>query len=239
MLLLIITLGVSATSTDTLNAVTMVSYEQRWLDHEGTLALKNNTNKDIHHVSFRITYLDMDGNPLDYEDYSKKTSIAPGMTKKVNIPAYECDRHYSYYLSEAVPGNPHKFKIRFELTGFDAPKKASGNRITVTPKDTINAVTMIPDEQRDNELDKAPEYSRYTDEYSSEGETRHNGFEIILSLVAFLLIMSLYWGSYLLVALMANNRKRSTALWVLISICATPWLAIFLLLCIGKSSDSK
>ena len=48
MLMLITSLSVSATSKDTLNAVTMVSYEQGWIDTKGTLALKNNTNEDIH-----------------------------------------------------------------------------------------------------------------------------------------------------------------------------------------------
>lgn len=90
--MLAVSLSLSATSKDTLNAVTMVSYEQRWLDLEGTLALKNNTNEDIHNVTYRITYLDMKGNALDYEVFSSNIEIAPGMTRKVNIPAYEHDR---------------------------------------------------------------------------------------------------------------------------------------------------
>lgn len=36
-LMLSISLSISATSKDTLNAVTMVSYEQGWLDRHGTL----------------------------------------------------------------------------------------------------------------------------------------------------------------------------------------------------------
>ena len=59
------------------NAVTMVSYEQGWLDSRGTLALKNNTNEGIHNVSFQITYLDMSGNPLDYEVYTKDIETEP------------------------------------------------------------------------------------------------------------------------------------------------------------------
>ena len=90
-LMLTISLSMSATSTDTLNAVTMVSYEQRWLDSEGTLALKNNTNEDIFNVKYRITYLDMKGNPLDYEEYTSDIDVAPGMTKCVfrSIPVHQ------------------------------------------------------------------------------------------------------------------------------------------------------
>lgn len=97
----------------------MVSYEQGWLDNVGTLALKNNTDADIHNVTFQITYLNMSGEPLDYQVYSKKVEIAPGMTKQIDIPAYEHDRDFSYYKSEAVSIHPHRFKIKFELKDYN------------------------------------------------------------------------------------------------------------------------
>ena len=56
---LFLTLSVLAISKDSLHAVTMVSYEQRSTDNEGTLALRNNTGEDIKDVSFRIEYLEM------------------------------------------------------------------------------------------------------------------------------------------------------------------------------------
>lgn len=71
----------------------MVSYEQVWLDSEGTLALKNNSSEEVKNVVFLITYLDMSGNELDYEEFSRRLSIASGMTKKVDISAYEHDRN--------------------------------------------------------------------------------------------------------------------------------------------------
>ena len=73
--------------------IIMVSYEQGWLDSEGTLALKNNSSEEVKNVVFLITYLDMSGNELDYEEFSRRVSIASGMTKKVDIPAYEHDRN--------------------------------------------------------------------------------------------------------------------------------------------------
>lgn len=53
------------------NDVTMVSYEQGWLDSNGTIALRNNTDKEVKRVTFEITYLDMKGNALDYEEASQ------------------------------------------------------------------------------------------------------------------------------------------------------------------------
>ncbi len=197
-LMLTISLSMSATSKDTLNAVTMVSYEQGWLDDEGTLALKNNTNENIYNVTYRITYLDMKGNPLDYEEYTSEIEVAPGMTKKVNIPAYEHDRSYSYYNSEASFSQPHRFKIKFEVQAYNTPD---------------------------------------AEKNSHSGSSRASGIPniiMIICLVAGLFAFGAYMGMYVLVVVMANRRNRNAALWVLVSIFATPLLAIILLLCLGK-----
>ena len=106
----------------------MVTYEQSYFDREGALSLKNNTDTEINNVSFRITYLDINGNALDYEDFSETVDIAPGMTKKIEIPAFGRDKYYSYYESEATLSNPKKFKIKFELMGYNEDQsKVSGN----------------------------------------------------------------------------------------------------------------
>lgn len=42
--MLLVALSVHATSKDTVNALRMVSYEQTWLDRQGTLALKTTPN---------------------------------------------------------------------------------------------------------------------------------------------------------------------------------------------------
>ena len=105
--------------------ISMVSYEQSWLDSEGTLALKNNTNENIHNIKFLIVYQDMSGKQLHYEEFSKKVSIAPGMTRKINIKAYEHERNYHYYKSENLPGGSTAFKIEFKLLDYNtaSPQK--------------------------------------------------------------------------------------------------------------------
>lgn len=117
--MLLVALSVHATSKDTVNALHMVSYEQTWLDNQGTLALKNNTKHTIYNVRYRLTYFDMKGNPMDYKDFYTEIEIAPGMTKKVNVEGYECDRNYSYYLSEAYPDHPKKFKVCYETLAYN------------------------------------------------------------------------------------------------------------------------
>lgn len=117
-LMLLASLNLSATDKETKEAVTMVSYEQNWFDNESSLILKNNTDKEIKEVSFRIIYFDMDGNALDYIDYSPRTEIAPRMTRKIEIPAYEREKNYSYYKSEELSDKYKKFKIKFELNAY-------------------------------------------------------------------------------------------------------------------------
>ena len=102
----------------------MVTYEQGWMDTNGALSLKNNTGVEVKNVVFLITYLDMSGNELDYEEFNKSVSIAPGKTKKIDIPAYEQERFYHYYKS---PGNEMEpktaFKIKFQLKDYNIEGK--------------------------------------------------------------------------------------------------------------------
>jgi hypothetical protein len=108
-----------AANKDLEKDITMVSYEQGWLDSEGTLALKNNSSEEVKNLVSLITYLDMSGNELDYEEFTRRVSIAPGMTKKLDIPAYEYGRKYHYYKSENMPGGSPSFKIKFQLKDYN------------------------------------------------------------------------------------------------------------------------
>ena len=110
--------AMSATGNNKGNAVSMISYEQNWNDYEGTLALKNNTNEEIHNVTFRVTYLNMDDTPINYEDFAMEVNILPGMTKEINIPAYKKGKKYSYFESEDLYSSK-KFKIKYETIGYN------------------------------------------------------------------------------------------------------------------------
>lgn len=117
-----------AANKDLENDITMVSYEQSWLDSKATLALKNNSSEEVKNVLFLIIYLDMSDNELDYEEFTKRVSIAPGMTKKLDIPAYEHDRWYHYYKSEGAPGKANtSFKIKFQLKDYNVKEDVVEN----------------------------------------------------------------------------------------------------------------
>ena len=70
----------------------------------------------------------MKGNPMDYETFSYDINIAPGMTKKLDIPAYEHGRRYHYYKTKDEFGNP-AFKLRYELKGYNSPEVEKSDNI--------------------------------------------------------------------------------------------------------------
>lgn len=186
--------------------VTMVSYEQGWLDDRGTIALRNNTNEEIRNVAFQITYLDMSGKALDYEEFKKSVSIAPGMTRKIDISAYEHDRFYHYYKSENKPGGSPSFKIEYKLLGYNTEE--------------IKTDDDLSGDYRHDE---------------SEGfNSLFEGFWLF-ALLAAILCIGIAVGLYVLVAVMAQQRHRNVVVWILLSMLASPLIMVIILLCIGDS----
>ena len=193
------------------NDISFVSYEQGWLDSKGTLALKNNTTEEIYNVKFLITYLDMSGKELDYEEYERRITIAPGMTKKLDIPAYEHSRNYHYYKSENMPGCSPSFKIKFELKDYN----------------------MVQSEaNEDDDYSVLDDYNYKDKDYGSE----YSATYMIIAIIAVLFFIGISVGLYVLVAIMAQKRHRSVVLWVLLSIIASPLLIIIILLVVGNDN---
>lgn len=199
LLMMLVALCAHATSPSVQNAVSMVDYEQRWSDNEGTLTLKNNISETIKNVQFRLTYFDEDGNQLDYSDFDCPTDIAPGMTRQLDVEAFNHDRQYNYYKSDGFGSSGKSFDVKFEVLGYNQPDE-----------------------------------SRYDDEDGSYREP-HYGSMAILGLFLLLFLGGIYIGLYVLVAIMAKKRKRNVALWVIISLFATPLLTIIILLFVGDA----
>lgn len=115
LLVMLFSLTALASKPDEKAPVTLVSYDHGWLQSEATISLKNNTDEEIDKVSFRLIYFDMNGKQLDYRDFTVRECIDPGMTRETTITGYGTDRRFSYYKSEAAYGQPHRYKIKFEL----------------------------------------------------------------------------------------------------------------------------
>lgn len=193
--------------------VEMVSYEQGWTDSYGTIALKNNTSGNLHNVTFTLEYLDMNGRQLDYETFTRDIEIAPGKTKKLDIPAYEHARYYHYYKTKDDFGNP-AFKLRFELNDY---------KIT-EPKLSASGSSAQEETASD----------------TAAGENNENhGIAAIVLLVILLICFGVYIGMYVLVGVMAKKRHRSVFLWVTLSFFMTPLTVCIILLAIGRKHTDE
>ncbi len=60
---------------------------------------------------------------------------------------------------------------------------------------------------------------------------------VIGIIIAVISALSIVIGLYVLVAVMAKNRHREVALWVLLSFLASPVLIMIILLCIGDDEN--
>lgn len=188
--------------------ITMVSYEQSWLDNYGTIALKNNTNEEINNIVFQITYLDMSGNELDYEVFEREVNIAPGKTKKIDLPAYEHSRQYHYYKTKDEFGNP-AFKINFQLKDYNVEE------------DIVSI---------------ANNYHESADYHNMNNPLISGKASIIICILS-LFFIGICVGLYVLVAVMAKKRNRNVVVWILLSLIATPILMIIILWAIGKDNN--
>lgn len=194
--------------------VEMVSYEQGWTDSYGTIALKNNTSGDLHNVTFTLEYLDMNGRQLDYETFTRDIEIAPGKTKKLDIPAYEHARYYHYYKTKDDFGNP-AFKLRFELNDY----KIREPKVSASDGGSGHEETAAETAARENK--------------------ESDGIAAIVLLVILMICLGVFIGMYVLVGVMAKKRHRSVFLWVTLSFFMTPLTVCIILLAIGRKPTEE
>lgn len=204
-------------------AVSMVSYEQSWLDSNGTIALKNNTDTRISNVSMRIVYFDMNDTQLDYADYTVRVDIAPGMVKKTSIPAYESSRHYHYYKTPGSAGNT-KFKISFALLGYNGATSGSSEEIQHSDSEYLMGPNSLDD------MDVSPDYALRNNRSSADDAAL-----LVLIMIAVFFVFSS--GLFVIVAVLAYKKNRNVIGWVLLAMLTTPILSILLLLLVGTDRN--
>ncbi len=191
---LMLVMAVFAADKDLTSDIIMVSYEQDNYDSAARISLKNNTSERIDNIGFMLTYLDMSGNELDYEEFGLDVNIAPGKTKIIEINPFGYNHNYHYYTSPNKFG--HSFKVEYELMDYNF------------------------------EVEEDSAHASSSDD--------HDPF-LKWMIGAYLIMVSLSIGFFVLVVVMAKKRHRNVAVWVLLSIIGTPVLMTIILLIIGDA----
>lgn len=185
----------------------------------------------------------------------------------VSMVSYEqnyYDRDGTLALRNATEDTIHH--VTFQLTYYDMAGKQLDYEVFTRDVDIDPGMTRqvdVPSYQRFKEYSyykseaspsgghrfkvdfKLISYNQQTEDEALQSEMGIDTQEKPSSLPMFwmlffiLLLLGVWIGMYILVALMAKKRNRSEVLWVLVSLLATPILCIIILLCIGSSDGNQ
>lgn len=201
-----------AQSKDSTDAVIMLDFEQAWNDDTGRLSVKNNSKEAITDFAFKITYIDMEGQILGSEKFTKYLYLSPGEVKTINIPAFKTNENYSYYKSEAMPGLANTFTTRFNLIEYNQ----------------YNRQVAAQNHQQSTDT---------TSNLSSSTKSTHHRKDLISDLGVITILLGILFASYIIVILMTMKLNRQLAPWIVLSLVLTPMFVILILLFMGKSKS--
>lgn len=96
-----------------LDSIGLYGYDKPQKANKETFFLKNGTSFSIGKAMVEIEYLDMQSRQLHVRRYEVDIEIPPGQTRKIDIPTWDRQQSFYYYLSakpKKVSATPYKIK---------------------------------------------------------------------------------------------------------------------------------
>lgn len=213
-------------------AVTMVKFEQSWMDSEATVSLRNNTDAVVETIRFQLVFYDMDGQQIDYKKYTLNKSIDPGMARIFKIPAFQHDRQYHYYRTKESLGAP-LFKVKYKLlhAGGASQKAAAKPRKPASEKASAKPSAIASDKAAEQPSGGAYAQPDTDESQQSSADELSIFFSVIMVLGALFIIIV----PFIIVKRMALARHRDPFPYILLCFLVSPFLVMFILLLIGDA----
>lgn len=217
-------------------AVTMVKFEQSWLDSEASISLRNNTQAVIETIRFQLVFYDMDGQQIDYKKYTLNKSIDPGMARIFKIPAFQPDRQYHYYRTKESLGFP-LFKVKYKLLHAGGASQEAVAKLRKPASEKASAKTSAIASGK-----AAGQPDADTDEYVQSdtdelGQILIDKLFAVPTFIVWTVTLFIVIVPFFIVRSMALARYRDPLPYILLCFLLTPFLVMLLLLLIGDSNQ--
>lgn len=107
--------------------VTMTRFDQGAFDSQSSINLRNQSDETLTKIKFQLIYYDMNDNQIDYQDFTIRENIEPGMSRLFKIDAFQPYENYIYYRNKDYkPDNFNQFKVDFKL--IEVEKREKGQK---------------------------------------------------------------------------------------------------------------
>ncbi|MCH5236581.1 MAG: hypothetical protein J1E95_02140 [Muribaculaceae bacterium] len=95
--------------------ISFAGYEKEISSSVESFLVINGSDKDLSAITVRIDYFDLQGRMIHSRDYTVRSVVPAGQTRKIDIPSWDRQRTYYYYL------------------GNEPKKVATPYKVTITP----------------------------------------------------------------------------------------------------------
>lgn len=100
------------------DSISFTGYDKTVQSKKESFLIVNRSNAEIKKIGIRITYLDMKDRMLHSQDATVTCTVPSGETRKGDIPSWDIQNTYFYYLGPEPRRVATPYKVRFQPLWF-------------------------------------------------------------------------------------------------------------------------